>query len=62
MAAAAQATRVYDDYLRELAKTHPDDLAPLAISLIGPRNQIAKLVRHLELMPRAAYYRWPYAC
>jgi Protein of unknown function (DUF2000) len=42
---------VYDDYLRELAKTHPDDLAPLAISLIGPRNQVAKLVRHLELLP-----------
>jgi hypothetical protein len=51
MAAAAQATRVYDDYLRELAKTHPDDLALLAVSLIGPRNQVAKLVRHLELLP-----------
>src|SRR4029077_17787771 len=49
--AAAQATRVYDDYLRELAKTHPDDLAVLAVSLIGPRNQVAKLVRHLELLP-----------
>ena len=48
--AAAQATRVYDDYLRELAKTHPDDLAVLAVSLIGPRNQVAKLVRHLELL------------
>jgi hypothetical protein len=51
MAAAAQATRVYDDYLRELAKTHSDDLALLALSLIGPRNQVAKLVRHLELLP-----------
>jgi len=51
MAAAAQATRVYDDYLRELAKTHPDDLALLAVSLIGPRNQVAKLVRHLALLP-----------
>jgi Protein of unknown function (DUF2000) len=51
MPAAAQATRVYDDYLRELAKTHPDDLAVLAVSLIGPRNQVAKLVRHLELLP-----------
>ncbi len=50
MPAAAQATRVYDDYLRELAKTHPDDLAVLAVSLIGPRNQVAKLVRHLELL------------
>ena len=50
MPAAAQATRVYDDYLGELAKTRPDDLAVLAISLIGPRNQVAKLVRHLELL------------
>ena len=32
MPAAAQATRVYDDYLRELAKTHPGDLAVLAVS------------------------------
>ncbi len=48
MPAAAQATRVYDDYLRALAKTHPDDLALLAVSLIGPRNQVAKLVRRLE--------------
>lgn len=51
MPAAAQATRVYDDYLRELAKTEPADLALLAVSLIGPRNQVAKLVRHLELLP-----------
>jgi Protein of unknown function (DUF2000) len=50
MPAAAQATRVYDDYLREVAKTHSDDLALLAVSLIGPRNQVAKLVRHLELL------------
>ena len=47
---AATAPAVYDDYLRELAKTHPDDLAVLAVSLIGPRNQVAKLVRHLELL------------
>ncbi len=51
MPGAAQATRVYDDYLRGLAKTDPDDLALLAVSLIGPRNQVAKLVRHLELLP-----------
>ena len=51
MPGSAQASRVYDDYLRELAKTEPDDLALLAMSLIGPRNQVAKLVRHLELLP-----------
>ena len=38
------------DYLRELAKTHSDDRAPLAVSLIGPRNQVAKLVRDLSLI------------
>src|ERR1700759_2158966 len=51
MPAAAQATRVYDDYLRSIAKTEPGDLAPLAVSLIGPRNQVAKLFRRLELLP-----------
>jgi Protein of unknown function (DUF2000) len=51
MPASAQATRVYDDYLRGLAKTGPGDLALLAVSLIGPRNQVARLVRHLELLP-----------
>ena len=42
---------MYDDYLRELAKADPDDLALLAVSLIGPRNQVAKLVKHLDLLP-----------
>lgn len=51
MPAAAQATRVYDDYLGQLAKTQSGDLGVLAISVIGPRNQVAKLVRHLELLP-----------
>jgi hypothetical protein len=51
MPAAAQATRVYDGYLRELGKTEPGDLDLLAVSLIGPRNRVAKLVRHLELLP-----------
>jgi len=51
MPAAAQATRVYDDYLQQLAKTEPDELDLLAVSLIGPRNRVAKVVRHLELLP-----------
>jgi hypothetical protein len=37
--------------IRRHAKTHPDDLAVLAVSLIGPRNQVAKLVRHMDLLP-----------
>src|SRR6266536_965935 len=40
----AQTNRVYDDYLAELAETKPEDLAASAVSIIGPRNRIAKLV------------------
>jgi hypothetical protein len=51
MPAAAQATRVYDDYLARLACTEADDLGPLALGVIGPRNRVAKLVRRLDLLP-----------
>jgi hypothetical protein len=51
MPSAAQATRVYDDYLATLSATEADALQPLALSVIGPRNQVAKLVRRLELLP-----------
>jgi uncharacterized protein DUF2000 len=47
----AQTNRVYDDYLAELAETKPEDLATCAISVIGPRNKISKLVKRLDLMP-----------
>jgi len=46
----AQANRVYDDYLAELAETKPEDLAASAVSIIGPRNKISKLVRNLSLL------------
>src|SRR5579875_134651 len=51
MPAAAQATRVYDDYLAALARTDADDLQLLALSVVGPRNRVAKLVKRLELLP-----------
>jgi hypothetical protein len=47
----AQTTRVYDEYLAALAETKPTDLAVRAISMIGPRNKISKLVKRLELLP-----------
>jgi hypothetical protein len=47
----AQTTRVYDEFLAELAETKPDDLAVCAISVVGPRNRVSKLVKRLELMP-----------
>jgi hypothetical protein len=50
MPAAAQATRVYDDYLDDVAKTAAESLALFAVSVIGPRNRVAKLVRWLELL------------
>lgn len=51
MPAAAQAHRVYDDYLAELARTEPADLVPCAFSVVGPRNRVDKIVRKLSLMP-----------
>jgi hypothetical protein len=51
MPAAAQANRVYDDYLDEVGKTAAENLALFAVSVIGPRNRVARLVRRLELLP-----------
>jgi hypothetical protein len=51
MPAAAQATRVYDDYLDEVANTAAENLALFAVSVIGPRNRVTKLVSRLELLP-----------
>jgi len=50
MPASAQTNRVYDDYLAELAQTKPEDLAVSAVSIIGPRNKVAKLVKNLGLL------------
>ena len=51
MPAAAQAHRVYDDYLAELARTTPEDLATCAFSIVGRRNQVDKITRKLALLP-----------
>jgi hypothetical protein len=51
MPAAAQAHRVYDHYLAELARTDPRDLAVCAFSVIGPRNRVDKITRKLVLLP-----------
>lgn len=50
MPALAQATRVYDEYMTELAETKPADLATCAISVVGPRNRVSKLVKGLDLL------------
>ncbi|MFI6457332.1 DUF2000 domain-containing protein [Streptosporangium amethystogenes] len=46
----AQTSRVYDEYLDRLADTRNEDLAYSAISLVGPRNKIDKLVGKLGLL------------
>jgi hypothetical protein len=51
MPAAAQAHRVYDDYLAELASTDPVDLGVCAFSVFGPRNRVDKITRKLLLLP-----------
>lgn len=51
MPESAQSHRVYDDYLSELARTGPGDLATRAFSVIGPRNRVDKIVKRLALLP-----------
>jgi hypothetical protein len=48
MPSAAQQTRVYDSYLAEVAAT--DTLEYLAVSIIGPRNQVASMVHDLPML------------
>lgn len=51
MPEAAQAHRIYDHYLAELARTDPEELAVCAFSVIGPRNRVDKFVKKLKLLP-----------
>jgi hypothetical protein len=51
MPAAAQAHRVYDDYLAELARTDSGDLGVCAFSVFGPRNPVEKITKKLALLP-----------
>lgn len=51
MPVAAQRTRVYDEYLGAMSTADPDDIEYLAVSLVGPRNRIDKIVGRLPLMP-----------
>jgi hypothetical protein len=51
MPEAAQSTRVYDDYLEAVAALPTGELRPLAVSIVGPRNRLDKLVKRLSLLP-----------
>ncbi|MFD7922948.1 DUF2000 domain-containing protein [Streptomyces sp. NPDC059740] len=49
--AAAQSTRVYSDFLAAVGKTQTGDIEYCAVSIVGPRNPVDKMVGKLPLMP-----------
>jgi len=51
MPLAAQQTRVYDEYLQQVAGTDPAELACCAVSIVGPRNRVDRIVGRLPLLP-----------
>lgn len=51
MPVPAQHTLVYDEYLDEVASTPADELAYYAVSVVGPKNRVAKLTKGLSLLP-----------
>jgi hypothetical protein len=52
MPEAAQTNRVYDHYLADLADQEAADLTYLAVSIVGARTTVDKLVGHLPLLGR----------
>jgi len=51
MPAVAQAVRVYDEYIAAIESADAEGIEYLAISLVGPKNRIDKVVGGLSLMP-----------
>lgn len=51
MPALGQATRIYDEYVAAMAQTSAEQLEPLAVSIVGPRNRVDRLVGSLPLLP-----------
>jgi peptidyl-tRNA hydrolase len=49
--AAAQSTRVYSDFIAAVGKTQTEDIEYCAVSIVGPRNRVDKIVGKLPLMP-----------
>ncbi|WP_440066934.1 DUF2000 domain-containing protein [Streptosporangium sp. OZ121] len=50
MAAIAQRTNVYDEYLAGLARAGGEDLSYYAVSLLGPRQAVERLTGKLPLL------------
>lgn len=51
MPSEAQLVRVYTEYVDRLAGAKSAELRCLAVSVVGPRNRVAKLVKGLPLLP-----------
>ncbi|MFC7342332.1 DUF2000 domain-containing protein [Saccharopolyspora griseoalba] len=51
MPTAAQEVRVYDDYLARLADLSAEEVAYAAVSLVGPRKKVDRIVGGLGLLP-----------
>ncbi|WP_298802255.1 DUF2000 domain-containing protein [uncultured Pseudokineococcus sp.] len=51
MPAAAQSTRVYDEYLAAVGAAEAEELDHLAVSVVGPRERVDEVVGRLPLMP-----------
>jgi hypothetical protein len=50
MPVAAQETLVYAGYRAAVGKTATDDLVYCAVSIVGPRNRVSKIVSKLPLL------------
>lgn len=48
---AAQNTRLYSEFIAAVAKAQTEDMDYCAVSIVGPRNRVDKIVGKLPLMP-----------
>ncbi len=51
MPLAAQETRVYDDYLNQLATLDSSEIDYATVSMVGPRKRIDRIVGGMGLLP-----------
>ncbi|MFI6697901.1 DUF2000 domain-containing protein [Streptomyces sp. NPDC050509] len=49
--AAAQSTRVYSDFIAAVGTSPTEDIEYCAVSIVGPRNRVDKIIGKLPLMP-----------
>ncbi|WP_213816639.1 DUF2000 domain-containing protein [Glaciihabitans sp. dw_435] len=51
MPSDAQLTRVYDEYLENVARKNADELEYYAVGIVGPRNRVDRIIGGLPLLP-----------